>query len=55
MAIKLANHSKILIRKFHLERNKKWLKSIDGSTDPVILEQKYHSIIGVIIQINAKN
>lgn len=55
VAIKLINHSKILIRKFHLERNKKWLKSIDGSTDPVILEKKYHSIIGVIIQINAKN
>lgn len=55
VAIKLENYSKILIRKFHLERNKKWLKSIDGSTDMVMLEQKYHSIIGVVIQINAKN
>lgn len=55
VAIKLENNSKILIRKFHIERNKKWLKSIDDSVDPVILEQKYHSIIGVIIQINAKN
>ncbi len=55
VAIKLENNPKILIRKFHIERNKKWLKSIDDSVDPVILEQKYHSIIGVIIQINAKN
>ena len=55
VAIKLKNNPKILIRKFHIERNKKWLKSIDDSVDPVILEQKYHSIIGVIIQINAKN
>lgn len=55
VAIKLENHPKILIRKFHVERNNKWLSSIDGSTDPVILEPKYHSIIGVIVQINAKN
>lgn len=55
VAIKVENHSKLLIKKFYIERNKKWLKSIDDSVDPVILEQGYHSIIGVIIQINTKN
>lgn len=55
VAVKLEKNPKILIRKFHIERNKKWIKSIDDSIDPVILDQTYHSIIGVIIQINAKN
>ncbi|MCZ6914679.1 MAG: hypothetical protein O7C59_09610 [Rickettsia endosymbiont of Ixodes persulcatus] len=54
IAITLEKHSKILIKKLHIERNKKWLKPIDNSTDPVILELRQHSIIGVIIQINAK-
>lgn len=54
VAVTLENNSKILIKKLHIEYNKKWLKAIDNGTDPVILEPKY-SIIGVIIQINAKN
>ncbi|MES2141436.1 MAG: LexA family transcriptional regulator [Pseudomonadota bacterium] len=55
VAIKLVNNDRILIKKIHIERNKKWLKSIDNSANPVILESRYHSIVGVIIQINAKN
>ncbi len=55
VTVTLEKHSKILIKKFHIEHNKKWLKSIDNSANPVILELRYHSIIGVIIQINAKN
>ncbi|WP_218813355.1 S24 family peptidase [Rickettsiella endosymbiont of Dermanyssus gallinae] len=54
VAVKMENHQKILIRKLCIEHNKKWLKSIDNTTKPVILSAKLHTIIGVIIQINAK-
>jgi transcriptional regulator with XRE-family HTH domain len=55
VAVKLESYSKILIKKFHIEHNKKWLKSIDNSTEAILMKPQYHSIIGIIIQINAVN
>lgn len=54
VAVKMENNKNILIRKFYIDKNKKLLKAYDSSADPIILNRKIHSIIGVVIQVNAK-
>lgn len=54
IAIKIKNQQKILIRKFHLDKNKKLLTAYDNSIGPIIFDSRIHSIVGVVIQVNAK-
>lgn len=53
-AIKIENNQQILIRKIYLEPNKTLLMTYDNSTAPLILNPQLHSILGVVIQVNAK-
>jgi hypothetical protein len=54
VAVKVENNHQILIRKIHLEIDKILLKTYDNSTAPLILNPQLHSIVGVVIQVNAK-
>ena len=54
VAVKITKNHQILIRKFHIEENKKLLTSYDNGTDPIILDSRIYSIVGVVIQVNAK-
>lgn len=53
-AVKIENNQQILIRKIYLEPNKTLLMTCDNSTAPLILNPQLHSILGVVIQVNAK-
>lgn len=54
VAVKTENNKNILIRKLYIDKDKKLLKSYDNNTSPVILNPRIHSIIGVVIHVNAK-
>jgi Peptidase S24-like len=54
VAVKIENNLEILIRKLHIEFDKILLTTYDNSTTPLILNPKLHSILGVIVQVNAK-
>jgi transcriptional regulator with XRE-family HTH domain len=55
VAVKIDGYSKVLIRKFYIEGRQKVLKSYDGTTTPIILMPTMrYSILGVVIQVNAK-
>ena len=54
VAVKIESNHQILIRKIHLETNKILLKTYDNSTPLLLLNPQIHSIVGVVVQINAK-
>lgn len=54
VAVKIKNIKNILIRKYYINKNKKLLQPYNNSKEPVILNPKIHSIIGVIIHVSAK-
>lgn len=56
VAVKIDGYKKILIRKFYLEGKQIVLKPYTGTLKPILLTSKMHySILGVVIQVNAKN
>jgi hypothetical protein len=56
IAVKIEDYDKILIRKFYLENKQIILKPYTGMAKPILLTPKMHySILGVVIQVNAKN
>jgi hypothetical protein len=54
VAVKIENNRQILIRKINLETNSTLLMTYDNSTLPLILNPRLHSILGVVVQVNAK-
>lgn len=54
IAVKIENNRQILIRKINLETNTTLLMAYDNSTPPLILNPQLHSILGVVVQVNAK-
>ncbi|MGC1854230.1 MAG: S24 family peptidase [Candidatus Aquirickettsiella sp.] len=54
VAVKIENNLQILIRKIYLEPNKTLLMTYDNSILPLILNPQLHSILGVVVQVNAK-
>ncbi len=54
VAVKIENNRQILIRKINLETNTTLLMAYDNSTPPLILNPRLHSILGVVVQVNAK-
>ena len=54
VAVKIENNRQILIRKINLETNTTLLMAYDNSTPPLILNPQLHSILGVVVQVNAK-
>ncbi|KAF5271611.1 hypothetical protein FQR65_LT05232 [Abscondita terminalis] len=54
IAVKIENNLEILIRKLHIEFDKILLMTYDNSTAPLIFNPKLHSILGVVVQVNAK-
>lgn len=53
VAIKTKTHHQFLIRKLHNEANKTFFIAYDN-TSPLLLNPQLHSIVGVVIQVNAK-
>lgn len=53
VAVNLKNSSEIHIKKYHIEGNKRILKSLDPNEDKIVLIPRFE-IMGVIIQVNAK-
>lgn len=54
VAVKVEKNPEILIRKIRIEIDKILLKTYDNSTPPLLLNPQLHSILGVVIQVNAK-
>ncbi len=54
VAIKVEKNHQILIKQIQLEANKIQLKNYDDSLSPLLLNPQLHSILGVIVQVNAK-
>ncbi len=54
VAVKIENNPQILIRKLQIEFDKILLTTYDNSTIPLILNPRLHSILGVVVQVNAK-
>lgn len=54
VAVKIENNRQILIRKINLETNTTLLMAYDNSTPLLILNPRLHSILGVVVQVNAK-
>jgi hypothetical protein len=55
VAVKINSYNKVLIKKFYVDGNKRLLKSYNNSIKPIVLMPTMrYSIIGVVIQINAK-
>jgi Peptidase S24-like len=54
IAVKIENNHQILIKKIKFEPNKTLLITYDTNTSPLILNPRLHSILGVVVQVNAK-
>ncbi|TLY48269.1 MAG: S24 family peptidase [Gammaproteobacteria bacterium] len=54
VAVKVEKKLQIMIKKIQIQTNHIVLTNFDNSTAPVILNPQLHSIVGVVIQVNAK-
>lgn len=54
VAVKIKDNPHTLIRKIYLESHKTLLMTYDNSTPPLTLDPQLHSILGVVVQVNAK-
>lgn len=54
VAIKVEKNYRILIRKVQIQINQIILTNYDNNTAPFILNPQLHSIVGVVVQVNAK-
>lgn len=54
VAVKVEKQPHILIKKILIQTKQIILLNYDNSTTPLILNPQLHSIVGVVVQINAK-
>lgn len=54
VAVKVERKLQIMIKKIQIQTNHIELTNFDNSAAPVILNPQLHSILGVVIQVNAK-
>lgn len=54
VAVKAEKQNYILIKKIQIETKRIIMTNYDNSTDPIFLNPQLHSIIGVVVQVNAK-
>lgn len=54
VAVKVEKQHHILIKKINIHINQLMLTSFDNSAAPIIFNPQLHSIVGVVVQVNAK-
>ena len=54
VAVKAEKQNYILIKKIQIQTKRIIMTNYDNSTDPIFLNPQLHSIIGVVVQVNAK-